>query len=295
MKQGPKVTFDTNVMALRPVRAFWATLCEMTNQRVVLPPTAAVEVLRRIRLETDREWSRRLKGINTRDRRRWTGKAIRRGSTAASVAARDWLREQMNRQGNIYCFAPRASDSVEVRLDVLYEHLPSDAFDLTTDAGIRDRKIVIEALAWGFSILASNNIHSIDQEMLEEWLEGQGRRLGIEGSILRPQKAESILRQAYGMPKEWILHALVRSCVTNPDDTALSIQEMNAAMADFDERGIPGLRSRIDKMTLDLDKIESALESLRRHGPSQAMRQEANMAQQEEDAAVKRMGEDLSL
>lgn len=287
MKRKPVITFDTNIMALREIRAFWGTICEMIGQRVVLTPTAVVEVLRRVRLETEREWAQRLSKVNSREGRRWSGKAIRRGAVAASVAARDWFREEMKKQGNIYGLTAMASESIEKRLDDLQEWMPDEAFDLTKDTGIRDRKIVMEALAWDFDILASNNIGSIDHELLEEWLEDKGRSLGIAGSILRPQKAESVLRRANDMPKEWIVHALVRSCVTDPEDPALSVQEMKAAMADFDERGMPGLRLRIERMTMDLDLMDRALESVRRHGPSQAMRQEAKMEAVEADAAAR--------
>ena len=66
------ITFDTNIPAIPAIRAFWATLCEDAGQRMTLVPTAASELLRRVRLETEREWAKRLKAVNAEQRIGWT-------------------------------------------------------------------------------------------------------------------------------------------------------------------------------------------------------------------------------
>ena len=108
----PQITFDTNVIALKPTRVFWATLCEDTGQRVVLPPTATVEFLRRVRLESERDWARRLRAFSDENGLGWTGVELRRLSTAASVAARDHVRESMRRDSICVAAHPLAKRSI---------------------------------------------------------------------------------------------------------------------------------------------------------------------------------------
>ena len=55
----PTITFDTNIPASRETRAFWATLCEEIGQRMVMTPTASAELLSRVSLDGQREWTRR--------------------------------------------------------------------------------------------------------------------------------------------------------------------------------------------------------------------------------------------
>ena len=82
----PQITFDSNLAGVAGTRAFWGTLCEEIGQALVLTPTAAREVVRRVRLETEREWSMKLKGINTGQAMGWTKVEIRRLATTAANA-----------------------------------------------------------------------------------------------------------------------------------------------------------------------------------------------------------------
>lgn len=285
------ITFDTNIPALPAIRAFWATLCEDAGQQMTLVPTAATELLRRVRLETEREWAKRLKAINAEQRIGWTKVEVRRLSTTASNATRDWLREEMGRQGAIYAVTKRASPIVEETEAELEDILPEDIFDMLTDNGIRDRKIVVEALARGFSILASNNIDSIDHELLKEWIVSPiGRRMNIKTTILRPPDAEARLRQSCGKSTAWTLHALARASVTDPYSPGAAAEEMALAMKDFPQRGMVELRGRIERMMLNESALEEALQSVRSHGASLAQRANARMAQASAKAVSKEAG-----
>ena len=63
-----RITFDTNLAGIWNTRVFWATICEEIGQRMVLTPTATSEVLRRVRLETEREWTAKLRRMNHESR-----------------------------------------------------------------------------------------------------------------------------------------------------------------------------------------------------------------------------------
>ena len=147
------------------------------------------------------------------------GKSLRRLSTIAATAARDAFRDEMSQQGSIYVRMRRLTPDREALRDEISERIPEIIFDLTSDSGIRDRNIVIDALAAGFDVLASNNIESISHILLRQWVEGaEGQSLKLTSTILRPEAAELRLREANGKDPFWIADVLARSCVTNPDD-----------------------------------------------------------------------------
>ena len=162
------------------------------------------------------------------------------------------LRHEMRNSNGIYAAAHEAGQAVLALEEALYELMPEDIFDPTTDNGIRDRKIVIESLARGFNVLASNNTHSIDHNGLKDWVEtDEAKRLKIQSTILRPQGAERKLRKHYGKPADWTVRALARSCVTDPHNAKRAVKEMADALQPFDERGMGELQMRINKVLMN--------------------------------------------
>ena len=287
----PTITFDTNIPASPETRAFWATLCEEIGQRMVMTPTASAELLSRVSLDGQREWTRRLRRINQEQGLGWDKVRIRRLATTGAVAARDWLLEEMGRQGAIYAKTPPPDPATEAREAEIDDCLPDSFFDLTTGNGVRDRNIVVEALAWGFDILATNNINSIDHVLLREWIEGSdGQRLRLTSTILRPQEAEGRLRKAYGKPVEWTAHALARACVSNPDDEDQAANEMLDMLSPFQERGMGELRMRIEGLMADRGAMRDILDAVRRHGNSLAMRSDVRVREASASAVAKKAG-----
>lgn len=299
MKAGQHVvllTFDTNLAGVRGPRAFWATLCEEIGQPLALTPTAANETLRRVRLETEREWTKKLKRINREQGLGWSRTQIRRLATSAANASRDWLREEMRRQGGIYAFTRRTAEETEDREAEIEDAMDDRAFDLTTDNGIRDRKIAIEAMACGYDILASNNVESIDHGMLRHWIEeGAGRTLGIRTTILRPEPAEERIRWEYGKPIEWTAHAAARACVSDPENARQAALEVTELIEEFHERGMSELQSRIQRLMRSASVFAAALDSVRRHGASRAMRGEASIQTAGATAVARMSGRDIGL
>ena len=263
---------------------------------MVLTPTATTEVLRRVRLETEREWTKKLRGLNREQALGWTKVEVRRLATVASVAARDWLEAEVRKQGSIYAASPRPAKPTESLEADIEEMIDDRAFDLSTDNGIRDRKIVIEAMARGFHILASNNVDSIDHGMLRQWLRNAGApRLGLSTTILRPEPAEEEIRTALDKPIEWTAHAAARACVTDPDDELRSGREIAELIEGFDERGMSELKGRIYRMTKSRRKLAQVLDSVTRHGASRAMRGERALREAGAKAASKRARMSLSM
>ena len=286
-----RITFDTNLAGIWNTRVFWGTLCEDIGQSMILTPTAGSELLRRVRLETEREWTRKLKHLSAETGNGWSKVQIRRLATIAAGAARDWIRDELGRQGSIYAQAARRDGALEQLEAEIDDAIDDRIFDLSTDNGVRDRKIAIEAMARGFDILASNNVTSIDHGMLRDWIENrEGRHLGITTTILRPEPAEERLRKEHEKPIEWTVHAAARASVTDPDDERRSAREIDELVSVFDERGMSELQQRIYRLTRTGPALRKALESVRSHGPSRAMRSEREMDGATAQAVSRRAG-----
>ena len=295
-KAGVLITFDTNLAGVWNTRAFWATLCEEIGQSMVLTPTATTEVLRRIRLESEREWTKKLREINAEQGLGWSKVEVRRLATVAAGAARDWFKSEVRKQGAIYATSPRRTNETEALEAEIEESLDDEVFDLTTDNGVRDRKIVIEAMARGYDILASNNIESIDHGMLRDWLKTLGQpKLGLSTTILRPEPAEEQLRNAYDKPIRWTAYVAARACVTDPEDTVRAAREIAELIEVFDERGMSELKSRIYRVTKRRQDLAQLLASVARYGTSRAMRGERALRTAGARAASKRAGIELTL
>ena len=272
------ITFDTNLVGVWNTRAFWATLCETVDQRMVLMPTTQREVLRRIRLETEREWTEKLEGINRTEPHHWSKVTIRRLATTAATASRDYFRDTLGQQGAIYATVPEMTEAVEELEAEIESTIPDNGFDLSTGNGIRDRKIVIEAMARGYDILASNNIRSIRDPILDDWLRNrEGKELGIQTTILRPEAAEQTLRSHYRQSVQWLPIAAARACVTDPSNPHRAAHEIAELINPFPIRGMLGIKDTIYQLTHDEKDLKRVLDHVLRHGTSQAMRNEREM------------------
>ena len=169
---------------------------------------------------------------------RWSATERRRLSTDAARTARDWLREQLRLPDGPY----RRDARRDAAIDGLEAWLDESIFDLDTDNGIRDRKIVIEAMARGYDIIVSNNIGPIEPALLRAWVgSAAARDRGIVTDILPPQPAEEKLRVSAQMPVEWCVWAAAHAAVTDPDDVGRAADEVVQLLEVFERRGMPGI------------------------------------------------------
>ena len=288
----PKLTFETTLSSLHRVRAFWATLCEEIHQPFVLMPTAVNETLIRERLETGYEWEKRLKWMK-RQRKvvHWDKVEIRRLSTLAATTARNWLRDELKKSTGIYRVDRRITREIINLESDISDHIDDHIFDMSTANGIRDRQIVIEAMARGYDILASNNVNSIKHDRLRHWIVmGPGKTLGVKTTILAPELAEEALRFAHDQPLEWTADAVIRACVTDPDNREQAFQEIEVFTADFPRRGMGTMLANILVVLNSEAGFENALQSVRRQGISEAGRFDLEREQRIVNALSRRTG-----
>ena len=188
-----------------------------------------------------------------------------------------------------------ALDDLEAWLD---ENIDDRIFDLDTDNGIRDRKIVIEAMARGYDVIVSNNIGSIEPALLRAWVaSAAARNRGIVTDILPPQPAEEKLqpaeeklRVAAQMPVEWCVWAAAHAAVTDPDEVDQAADEVVQLLEVFERRGMPGIALLIERTSRDAAAFDIALERVRKHGNSAAARAEWDRDRHELNAVAQAAG-----
>lgn len=268
------LVFDTNLCCLPEVRCFWGALCETLGARLTLTPTAAKETVRRENIETQRKWIARLKLLNEDRGRNWTRMEIRRLATKAATSAAAWLKAELSNPNGAYGIDAQRSADIQRRLTVLEDALPDSFFDIKTPNGIRDKQIVIEALAGRHDILITNNIATIDVIGLQPWIKTHEEILNLQTRILNPMVALEWLRETYQMPDDWLTHVTAKACVNDPYDSGRAEDEIFALIDGFSHRGLDDLQTHLRQALSDHKRLLSALETVKRNGRSRASRAE---------------------
>lgn len=286
-----RLAFGTNMAGIPQTRVFWASLCELARCPFVVTETGAVESLRRELLETERRWKKNLTRAAPQLGVRWNATERRRLSTDAARAARDWLAEQLALDDGPYHRDARRNRAIDDFEEWLDENIDERIFDMDKANGIRDRKIVIEAMARGYDIIVSDNIETIESTLLQEWVGSPVvRERGVVTEVLPPQPAERKLRRASQMPVEWCAWAAAQAAVTNPDHEERAADEVLQMLDVFERRGMANIALLIERTTRTPAAFESALERVRRHGNSAAARAEWQRERHELNAVARRAG-----
>ena len=266
--------FDTNMCAVPGIRCLWGTVCEAVGTAVVLTPTAASEVLRRERLETQRTWQTRLRAIEGELQAEWGPDVRRRLANVAATTSRDWLHDQLRTPRSPYRLDPQKH--LTARQEEIDERLPDEFFDFSTDNGIQDKKIVVEAFAGGYHLLVSNNIGSIDLIGLSRWLNtGEGAAMNIGTRIETPRNAIECLETTHQMGAAWLAEVAARASVTDPYDEARSAREIATFIdAGLAERGVADVQIHLRGQFKNPRTLRTSLEAVVSKGRSNAARVE---------------------
>ena len=91
-------------------------------------------------------------------------------------------------------------------------------------------------------------------------------------------------------PSTWTAHAAARACVSDPENARQAAREIMELIEGFHERGMSELQRRVQRLTRSASDFAAALESVRRHGSSRAMRGETKMQAADVAAVVRTSG-----
>ena len=233
------------------------------------------ETMRRISLDSDRRWEKRLNQARVAGKANLSKFGVRRVGTRAAQATCAWFERELKRRDGPYRTAPERGSSVIGREIDIGQAIDDRVFDLDEDNGVRDKRIVVEAMARGYDVLTSNNNNSIDHGRLKVWMKEEGERLGVVTTLLRPEEAEEKLRESLGKKLEWTEYAAARSCITDPYNKKKAKQEMEVLLEPLGRRGMGETQNRIYRALQDSKRWDHLLEHVATHGQSHAGRAEA--------------------
>jgi len=262
--------FDINLCCLPEVRSFWGALCETLGTRLTLTPTAARETVRRENIETQRKWIAQLKLVNENCEQNWTRMQVRRFATKAAISAAAWLKAELAKPNGAYAIDAQDSASTQQRLTLLEDALPDSFFNIKTPNGIRDKQIVVEALAGRHDILITNNIATIDVIGLQPWIKTHAESFDLQTTILNPLVALEWLRETHQMPDDWLAHVTAKACINNPYDRGQAEDEIFALIDGLSHRGLDELQTHLRQALSDHGNLLSALETVKRNGRSKS-------------------------
>jgi len=156
----------------------------------------------------------------------------------------------------------------------------------------------VGALARDVDLIISNNVQTLDHPGLQAWIAQEGSRLpfALKTSINAPEEAEVRIRTEHGRTREWISVIAVRAAASDFKDTNQALDEVMAMVEEFDDRGMPNLRTRILRELSDRQRLHKVLEAAKQQGKSQSARLEEAQSELSEQrvrhATVKRHGYD---
>ncbi len=270
--------FDTNLTCLPGVRAFWGTMCETIDAQLIVTQTAAKETLRRENIETTRRCEKQLRLYRT-PKGRLDSVALRRHATAAAKATEAWLRAELRKADGPYFVDFQRSKKQQTRILDLMDIVPEHFFDMDSANGIRDRAIVVEALSGQYDLFVSNNLSTIDLVGLIPWIDAHRTQHDLRTSIETPLTAIETIRASHQMTEHWLLHVAVRASVKDPYDTHAAESDVFSLIDSFDKRGIAEIQTHLKQQALSNKLFLSALETMKRMGPSKANLAEAKREQ----------------
>ena len=172
-----RVTADTQLLADPTPRRFLSSLWELRGSELAVTPTVARELATTVAGAEERHWQAVLQHDLQQGNRRYddgTYRAILNGTRAAATA---WISRELEHPGGLT--AVQRTSGADRRALEIAKAMPTICFAAASEESEEnDRRIVGEAAAYGFRLLASENPGSIRHDHVNEWLEAEGHTGG---------------------------------------------------------------------------------------------------------------------
>ena len=172
-----QITADTQLLRNATPRRFLSSLWELQGRALAVTPAVARELANNVGAAAERRWQNLLEHDRRDQNRHYDDVVYRRILEGARDAATAWIREELRQPGGI-TEVLRTAEHDQAALAIA-RAMPAVCFTPTTSENERnDRLIVGEAAAYGFRLLASENLASIRHGHVNSWLERQGHVSG---------------------------------------------------------------------------------------------------------------------
>ena len=168
-------TADTELLGDPYCRRFIMSLWELAGGTIKVTPTVADELVGNVRQSERRHWVNTLTYDARHRNRRYDHATYRRIVNATSDAAGQWIMKELATEGQGGISAADPTLEQALRAIQIAPQIPRRCFRRPDHPNQRaDRQIVGEAIALGYTLLATGNLDTEKREPTNAWLTDQG-------------------------------------------------------------------------------------------------------------------------
>ena len=170
-----RATADTEILGDPTCRRFLMALWEIGGSTLVVTPTVADELVGNVRQSERRHWRRVLKYDAAHRNHHYDEATYRQIINAARTAAARWVEEELAGQGAHGLLGAQTSMETDTLAEEISASIPLRCFRRPDHPNQRaDRQIIGEAIALGYTLLATENLSTIKREPTNQWLIDNG-------------------------------------------------------------------------------------------------------------------------
>ena len=167
-------TADTELLGDPYCRRFLMSLWELAGGSIVVMPTVADELIGNVRQSERRHWVNTLAYDAEHRNHRYDHAVYRHIVNAASTAAGDWIVTELGSEGGGLTGADATLEQARRAIQIAPQ-IPRRCFRRPDHPNQRaDRQIIAEAVALGYTLLATGNLNTVKREPTNAWLADQG-------------------------------------------------------------------------------------------------------------------------
>ena len=168
-------TADTELLGDPCCRRFIMSLWELAGGTIKVTPTVADELVGNVRQSERRHWVNTLAYDAEHRNRRYEHATYERIVNATRDAAGKWIMTELATQGEGGISAPEPTLEQARRAIQIAPQIPRRCFRRPDHPNQRaDRQIIAEAIALGYTLLATGNLNTVKTEPTNTWLYEQG-------------------------------------------------------------------------------------------------------------------------
>ena len=192
-----RATADTELLGDPHCRRFIMVLWEMNGGTLTVTPGVADELPGNVRQSEGRHWRSVLRYDAQHSNRRYDEPTYRSIIEATKDAAERWIKEELRGTGAGGLTSATPTMAADELADQIEATMPLKCFRRPDNPNQRtDRRIIAEACAFGYTLLATENLGTIKLEVTNAWLEQEGH---VRDPLIVPiHQAASALTAATG-------------------------------------------------------------------------------------------------
>ena len=217
MTDARRGTAGTELLTGPTCRRFVSALWEIARAQLLLTPTVADELPGKVRTAEGRYWEDVLISESEKGNQHYDGETYGKIITSTKETADAWMRHELRGEGSGAILTATGLDAEATeRVREITKRIPRTCFRRPDQVNRkRDGRIVGEAVALRFTLLATQTVGTVDDERTNDWLIDEGY---VDAPLITTIAAAA--RALYpGMTRELAaLHAVLGAAMPEDDD-----------------------------------------------------------------------------